>query len=303
MACSVSTCRPMVRSRPSPSPPRRSWGRPGEPDRGQVQAEPGGIRDGEPAHRGQQQLAAHLLSCGASASSDRPSWSSSSSAAGTPSSSAIAAEDADPATSYSGAGEHSPRRQHRRDLPCPASARPRRGITASTIRPHPGHAGRRHHEQRPDVPLGARRRLAQPGQPGGQLLEPPAGDQLIEAAEVRHTCRRTRPPSRRPSTSSRDPQPRPPRRTVFTFGHMSSQHEKARPGRCQATRRAQAAEPAGVCHNTATAAAPLRREAVCQNPRNAHPPRPCHVTVKMQVRGLTSLSLEHHAPSGPLACH
>ena len=34
---------------------------PGEPDRGQVQVQPGGIGDGEPAHRGQQQPAAHGL--------------------------------------------------------------------------------------------------------------------------------------------------------------------------------------------------------------------------------------------------
>ena len=70
---------------------------------------------------------------GASASSARPSLSSLSSMAGTPSSSPTAAEDAHPAMSYSGEGEHS-RLAASTAITSPwvNRARPRTGISAST---------------------------------------------------------------------------------------------------------------------------------------------------------------------------
>ena len=78
---------------------------------------------------------------GASASTARPSRSSLSNPAGTPNSSAIAALDAQPATSYSGAGPHN-RLATSAAITSPwvSMARPRIGTAASTSSTSPNRA-------------------------------------------------------------------------------------------------------------------------------------------------------------------
>jgi len=139
LACRVLTCRAIVRSADQPfstraepgyDPVNRTAVRSRCSREASATANP---RTAASSRRPRTSPAA-----GARASSDRPSRSSFSSAAGTPSSSATAAEDAHPAMSYSGAGEHSRFAASTAVIsPCPASARPRRGITSSTIRRTP----------------------------------------------------------------------------------------------------------------------------------------------------------------------
>ena len=93
-------------------------------------------RDRSAPHRDAAARASAPRTCsaaGASASSARPSRSSLSSPAGTENNSAIAAEDAQPATSYSGAGAHS-RLATSAAITSPwvSIARPRIGTASST---------------------------------------------------------------------------------------------------------------------------------------------------------------------------
>ena len=161
---------------------------PGEPDRGQVQVQPGGIGDGEPAHRGQQQQAAHGLR-GRGQRLQRPAQpvivqqrrrhaqQLGDRRRGRPPGDVIQRRR----------GAQPARGQHRDHLPVP-------GQGPAPPRQHPvhdpGHAQGpqvvRHDQQRADMPAGAGRRLVQPGQPGGQLLQLPAGHQLIQPAQVCH---------------------------------------------------------------------------------------------------------------------
>ncbi len=161
---------------------------PGEPDRGQVQVQPGGIGDGEPAHRGQQQPAAHGLR-GRGQRLQRPAQpvivqqrrrhaqQLGDRRRGRPPGDVIQRRR----------GAQPARGQHRDHLPVP-------GQGPAPPRQHPvhdpGHAQGpqvvRHDQQRADMPAGAGRRLVQPGQPGGQLLQLPAGHQLIQPAQVCH---------------------------------------------------------------------------------------------------------------------
>ena len=61
----------------------------------------------------------------------------------------------------------------------------------------------RHDQQRAGVPPRPGRRQVQPGQPGGQLLQLPAGGQLIQTTQVCHNMLAHPAALARPSTSSR----------------------------------------------------------------------------------------------------
>ena len=173
---------------PAPGDQVRAAVMPGEADRGQVQVQPGGVRDREPADGGEHQLAADVIGDfrqgfqgaaepvvvqqrrrGPEQLGDR--------GRGRPPGDVIQRRGrAQPAGG-----------QHGRDL---AVAGQRLAAARDRGVDDPGHAQGpqvvRHDQQRPDAAAGARRRLVQPGQPGGQLLQLPAGSQLIKAAKVCH---------------------------------------------------------------------------------------------------------------------
>ena len=134
-ACSALTCRPMLRSAAHPLATRA--------ESSYAPANRTAVRSRcsreASATAGNPPIAASISSprtfsaTGASASSARPSRSSFSSMAGTPSSSPTAAEDAHPAMSYSGDGEHSRLAASTAiTSPCVSKARPRTGTSAST---------------------------------------------------------------------------------------------------------------------------------------------------------------------------